>query len=374
MKAFKVFLSLLLTLCMLLSLCSCFDESGTRDYAMGDGGDGFSVKKKNDKNVVVEGDLEIHFLELGNKYTGDCTYIKAGDKDILIDAGSKTSSIKTIDSYISQYVTDKTLEYVIVTHAHLDHYAGFATNEKTDSIFDLYECKTIIDFSQITSGKDEQTSYKNYIRERDAEIEKGAVHYTASECIEKVNGKFDLGDGITLTVLDSYYYYNRAKSENDHSVCTMLDDGKNSYLFTGDLEKEGEEKLVEMNELPEVKLYKAGHHGSKTSSNDCLLQVIKPEIVCVCCCCGSPEYTDTPETQFPTQLFINRIAPYTDAVYVTTLCVDYDKDEFKSMNGNITVRSIDGEVTVLCSASTDKLKDTKWFKENRTVPKSWQTE
>ena len=30
-------------------------------------------------HVTVNGELEIHFLELGNKYTGDCTYIKAGD-------------------------------------------------------------------------------------------------------------------------------------------------------------------------------------------------------------------------------------------------------------------------------------------------------
>ena len=30
-----------------------------------------------------EGELSVHFLELGNKYTGDCTYIKYGDVDIF---------------------------------------------------------------------------------------------------------------------------------------------------------------------------------------------------------------------------------------------------------------------------------------------------
>ncbi len=63
-----------------------------------------------DSDKVVSGDLEIHFLELGNKYTGDCTYIKAGDTDILIDAGSKTSSIPTISEYLDAYV-DQYLEY-----------------------------------------------------------------------------------------------------------------------------------------------------------------------------------------------------------------------------------------------------------------------
>ncbi len=335
------------------------------------GGADVPKAEKADSQVLVEGDMTIHFLELGNKYTGDCTYIKAGDTDILIDAGSKASSVKTIDSYLSRYVTDGVLEYVIVTHAHEDHYAGFATTEKTESLFDLYECEVIIDFAQITKGKDEKTQYKNYIRERDAEIEKGAEHYTAAEFIKEKGGVAEIAEGMTLTVLDSYFYHNRSAEENNHSVCTLISDGTNNYLFTGDLEEEGEEKLVEMNELPTVKVYKAGHHGSKTSSNDVLLKVIQPQIVCVCCCCGSPQYTDIDENQFPTQLFINRIAPYTDKVYVTTICEDYKKDKFESMNGNIVIRSIDGDVAVICSASTDVLKESKWFEKHRTMPKAW---
>ena len=159
-------------------------------------------------DIIVSGDLEIHFLELGNKYTGDCTYINAGGIDILIDAGSKTSSIQTISNYLNQYVNDGILEYVIVTHAHQDHYAGFATSEKQDSLFDLYECEVIIDFSQ-TNQKDTATMYSNYIRERDAEIANGAVHYTAKDCMTQGVNVFDLGNQIELEILDSYYYYQK---------------------------------------------------------------------------------------------------------------------------------------------------------------------
>ena len=114
----------------------------------------------------IDGELQIHFLELGNYYTGDCVYIKAGDTDVLIDAGSKSSSVPTISAYLDQYVTDNKLEYVIVTHAHEDHYAGFAANE---GIFDLFECEVIIDFAQ-TNQKPDATMYNNYINKRDAEI------------------------------------------------------------------------------------------------------------------------------------------------------------------------------------------------------------
>ena len=134
-------------------------------------------------DVVVSDEVSVHFLELGNKYTGDCTYIKAGDTDILIDAGSRVSSISTISAYLDQYVTDGKLEYVIVTHAHQDHYAGFATNENVDSIFDLYECEVIIDFA-LTNQKSDAVMYNNYLRERAAEIDAGAVHYTAADCIQ----------------------------------------------------------------------------------------------------------------------------------------------------------------------------------------------
>ena len=42
-----------------------------------------------DVEVIGDSSFSIHFLEVGNKYTGDCTYVKAGDIDILIDAGSR---------------------------------------------------------------------------------------------------------------------------------------------------------------------------------------------------------------------------------------------------------------------------------------------
>ena len=177
-----------------------------------------SFKSDEAPKALVEGELQIHFLELGNKYTGDCTYIKAGETDILIDAGSKTSSIATISEYIDQYVTDDKLEYVIVTHAHEDHYAGFDTFEDTDSLFDLFTFETIIDFAQIQDGKEDKTMYKNYVRERDAEVAAGAKHYTADECVGET---YLLGSGVEMEILDSdFYYHNESDGDNNHSVCT----------------------------------------------------------------------------------------------------------------------------------------------------------
>lgn len=330
------------------------------------------LRRPSGGDVYVSGDLSFHFMELGNKYAGDSIYIKAGDADILIDAGSRASSTETTSAYIDQYCTDGVLEYVIATHADQDHIAGFAGSSSSPSIFERYECEVIIDFP--LTDKDSQT-YENYVAKRDAEVEAGAVHYTALECYNNENGAqrvYQLSDGVEMEILYNYFYENRSADENNYSVCLLFNQGDKHFLFTGDLEEEGEEYLVQYNELPEVELFKAGHHGSKTSSNDCLLSVIRPKIVCVCCCAGTDEYTDEPANQFPTQDMIDRVAKYTARVYVTSLGDESAEDGFVSMNGNIVVTSNRSGVSVRCSNNDVLLKDTDWFKANRTAPSQWQ--
>ena len=80
--------------------------------------------------------IDINFLELGNKYTGDSTFIKAGSTDILIDAGSRQSSASTIASFVDTFCEDGVLEYVIATHAHQDHIEGFTSTNTNPGIFD----------------------------------------------------------------------------------------------------------------------------------------------------------------------------------------------------------------------------------------------
>lgn len=343
-------------------------------------------RKTNDiyKSDYVYGDLEMHFLELGNGYTGDSCYIKCGDVDILVDAGSRTNSSTAIANYLDTQVTDNKLEYVIVTHADQDHIAGFAGDGKNPSIFARYEVDTIIDFPLTNKTGDKETGVlKKYYTERDSRVEKGAKHYNALQCYNNTDGgqrTYKLSNTITLNILYNYYYENNSSDENNYSVCFQIEDGDNKYLFTGDLELDGEEKLVANNTLNKVKLFKAGHHGSKTSSNDCLLDVIQPEVCVVTCCAGSVEYTQNLENTFPTQLFINRISKWTDKVYVTTVATiaKDEKDKWKdtsytSLNGIVTVKVSNGTLNVECSNNNTKLKDTDWFKNNRTMPEAWKS-
>lgn len=343
---------------------------------------------------IKSNDISFHFLELGNKYTGDCIYIKCGDTDILVDGGSRATSVPFIYNYIDSYMTDSCLDYVIVTHAHQDHYAAFATNENTESLFDHYRTDgrttgLIIDFAQ-TNQKESGKLYSNYVRERGEAIAgtDGAKHYNALQCFENDNdseekelnektanrfykiGEDSAGSDIILQILYTKYYRELAHSENDYSVCFQIIQGQYKYLFTGDLEEDGEEDLVSHaeNNLSKVELYKAGHHGSKTSSSSTLLKVIEPEYVAVCCCAGSSEYTSTLNNQFPTQQFIDRVSIHTDKIYVTTLCIDYNSAKFESFNGNIVFCATGIKTFLYCSNNLKKLRETEWFSKYRKLP------
>jgi len=309
---------------------------------------------------------------------------------ILIDAGSTADSYNTTSQYINNYCKDNKFEYVIATHGDADHISSFP------KFFKNYEVDTCIDFSCETynqfqkfkesgastrsyfSGTTKTTAtYGNYLKARDQYAKK---HYTAGECFLNKNGaksSYDLSEYVKMTILYNYYYFDNdnngkvdSTDENNFSVCTLFTYSKNgivkNFILTGDLELEGEKEMAnyydgstEQKTLPEVELYKAGHHGSKTSSNDCLLRIIKPKMCVVCCCAGTTEYTNNVQHQFPTQSFINHISKYTSRVYVTTGL--NDKNEPTAFNGNIIVSSSELGVGIKASYNLNRLKDTAWF-------------
>ncbi len=323
------------------------------------------------KEVAPKGEISFHFMTLGNKNSGDCIYIRAGENDILIDAGSDDSSINSIKGYLSSQGFDGSFEYVIATHADEDHIACFAKDQ--GSIFDLYECEVIIDFPR---SEKTTATYNRYKAERDAEVDKGAKHYTALECYkqskEGAKRSFNLTEdgNVKMEILYNYYYENDSSKENNYSVCLMFYHGSKKFLFTGDLESRGEKELVEYysinhpGTLSQVELYKAGHHGSSTSTTEGLMEKVQPKI-CVVQCAIEDKHG------FPHQEFINRIAPYTSKIYVNTTVADgyTGGADYADANGNVVVISDEKKgVYVECSNNNVVLKNMPWFTGNRDWP------
>lgn len=322
--------------------------------------------------------LSVHFLELGNKYTGDCVFINAGEFEILIDAGSRADSVDDIYEYVKPYV-DGQLEYVVVTHAHQDHYAGFATKNYENSLFSKFDggIGTVVTFAQTNQKADKAGLYQYFENNVKTLKEKGTERKFVNEYFERgASATVKINDNVSIEFLEHKFYHDKSKTENNYSVCFQILEtaGENTYryLFTGDLEEDGEKDLVKQNadKMGKTRLYKAGHHGSKTSTSQELLDVIEPDTICVCACAGSPEYTKNKDNQFPTQAFVDRV--YTKnagtQVFVTSLCVDYDANKFTSMNGNIVICSTGNSVTRYFSNNATELRETEWFKTNRKLP------
>lgn len=352
-----------------------------------------------DMTEISSADLSIHFLELGVHNAGDCVLIKCGNTEVLIDAGAKKTSAPTqrMLDYVADYCTDGKLEYVIATHAHEDHIAGLvgqqSGNTRTGFLYQ-YEIGTIIEFSRhnTTSGV-----YNDYAAAVTKCEEKGTKVYNALECTKGESGAqatyyLDEAQTVSMNILYQKYYEQKSSSENNYSVCMLLTqrlgETQNHYLFTGDLEKAGEKSLVESNpSLPHCVLYKGGHHGSSTSSSDELMNKITPENIAICTCAGTYEYAEKPNKDpdnikpenalntFPTQEAIDRMSRHTDKIYITTLGIlneDYSTKSFTSMNGDIVfyygkgADETEKRLKLWCSNNSTILKETAWFKENRT--------
>lgn len=319
-------------------------------------------------------DLEINIMMVGNKFNGDTIYIKAGDTDILVDAGSRKGSAETIKNYIFDnqsnhaYVSDGKLEYVIATHADQDHIAGFVGSNDHPGIFkdESIEIETVIQFSRSDRTSDVYYEYCDAVNELKAN---GTKVYTALECYNNINGAqrvIQVAEGIEIEILYNHFYENKASDENDYSVCFMLRRGTQQFLFTGDLEGEGEKYLVINNDLGKVYFYKVGHHGSYSSSTQQLLGIIQPKLVVASCTAFYNEYRANEENIFPAQASVSRLAQVgtVEQFYVTQMASD-NSNGYVPANGNVVIKSNDNGTSVECSESNTNFFEFEIFKKYR---------
>lgn len=71
------------------------------------------------------------------------------------------------------------------------------------------------------------------------------------------------------------------KATNNASIVILTEIGQYRFLFTGDLEKEGEERLLDRYPNLKVDVLKVGHHGSRTSTTPRFVETIQPEVAII---------------------------------------------------------------------------------------------
>ena len=200
--------------------------------------------------------LEIHFLDVGQ---GDCTLLLCGGEAMLIDAGDNNQGTK-IQNYLQKRNVEA-LKYVVCTHPDEDHIGGM------DVILYKFDCGTIL----MTEENKDTNTYRDVV---DTMENKG---YQRS--LPVVGQQYSLGDA-SFTVLAPA---GMADGSNNNSIALLVTHGGNRFLFTGDAEEGEEADMVDSGIMLDADVYKAGHHGSRTSSSEALLEAVSPKYAVVSC-------------------------------------------------------------------------------------------
>ncbi len=251
---------------------------------------------------IPEGSAEIHYIDVGQ---GDSTLIFADGMTVLIDAGEPDDNDTVI-----KYLTSKgveTIDYFIITHFDSDHYG------EASDVVDEFKINNLIIPDQIKINdktKEDQVTYKTFMEKVAAKNDEIFVsiiennddigtRVIADDLIdiddkedrvinvgvidpEKEGDKADLELEFFGPVKDTY------SNSNDYSIIVMLRFGATKMLFTGDAEEKAEEALIEkygmsLDELFDCDVFKAGHHGSSTSSCQEIIDAASPTYVIISC-------------------------------------------------------------------------------------------
>ena len=205
--------------------------------------------------VTTENNLLVQFISVGQ---GDAIAINLPNGELmLIDTGPKNKNV-TYTNHLEKSVlnsrNDKIIDYLILTHADLDHIGGTLRLLKNFQIKHLFMPKI--------------PSNSKYFQELQ-EFLVGKYEYDFLDGQDIV----DLGE-CEFRLFDTGIETNT----NDSSAVVKLEYLDKSFLFTGDISSRAEEKLLEKYSVQlDSDVLKVAHHGSKTSSSSEFLDVVSPK-------------------------------------------------------------------------------------------------
>lgn len=201
--------------------------------------------------------LHANFYDVGQ---GDAIFIQTYlGNQVLIDGGPSGQVLQYLGKDLPFF--DRTIDMLILTHAHTDHVAGL------NDVLKRYKVKKVV--------------LPNF--DHDAPAFRDFLNLIEKKKIEKVYARE--GQRIYLdpaTVFDVYYPTSQISTDdvNDSSIVGKLSFGHNRFLFMGDAGTKVEALLLPKYNL-DVDLLKVGHHGSRHSTSLEFLQEVTPNFAII---------------------------------------------------------------------------------------------
>ena len=230
--------------------------------------------------IRLPGELNVTMLDVGQ---GECVGIETREHHVyLVDAGS-TSKKKTGQYQIIpwlKYIGTRSVEGIFITHWDEDHISAVGE---------------LLEWSKSSRVKIRRIFLPDVAL-------KDEVLETLLQQIEEANVSVEYlsaGERMTDGALQISCLHPYAKKvpedRNDASLVLRLSQGDFQMLLTGDLERSGEDWLVEQArpavEQPQpaaqnplrCTILDAGHHGASNATGEALLDLAQPELVLISC-------------------------------------------------------------------------------------------
>ncbi len=201
--------------------------------------------------------FEVSFLDVGQ---GDASLLEfPNGKNVLIDGGPDNLILNRLGEELPPY--QRKINFIIISHFHDDHIVGLI------SVLERYRVEKII----FAAGL-EKFLLGDYLiaeaKRRDTEL------------VEiKNESSLKLSDDCQLFFINPLSL--GVKEDGNNSLIVKLTCANYRFLFSGDNEKEVEDFLIASGYDLSANIFKASHHGSKTSNQLAFLAAISPKILVV---------------------------------------------------------------------------------------------
>lgn len=248
--------------------------------------------------------LEVHVIDVDQ---GDSTLIITPDKkSILIDAGEDIYARNVIRELKISGVNQ--IDIIVATHFDKDHIGGM------DKIINTFKISNVFVPPGVVSHQD----YYEFI---DSCKNKGIKPSVINNFVS-----FKLGAETTIDFLSPIY--SDIKYEIESEITYSEEINKNSIvfslrclghklIFTGDIDSEVEDSILNLYNLENTSFLKVAHHGSKSSTSENFIKELTPKISSISCGYGNRYGHPHKET-------LNTLNKYKSRIYRTDI------------NGNMT--------------------------------------